>query len=63
MAWVGGIIVLVVKVGAKSFKRTFRATFVLTREEVGGPWYIKHEHVSAAMEDPYGIGDWLKKEN
>lgn len=60
MAWVGGIIVLKISVKGKSFERTFRATFVLTRDK-GEDWKIKHEHVSAAMEDPYGIGDWLKE--
>ena len=24
-------------------------------------WLIRHEHVSGALTDPYGIGDWLKK--
>ena len=24
------------------------------------PWLIRHEHVSGALADPYGIGDWLK---
>jgi hypothetical protein len=23
-------------------------------------WLIRHEHVSGALADPYGIGDWLK---
>lgn len=59
MAWVGGVISLAVKVKGKVFKRIFRATFVLTKAD-DGDWKIKHEHVSAAMEDPYGIGDWLK---
>ena len=25
-----------------------------------GGWLIRHEHVSGALTDPYGIGDWLK---
>lgn len=60
MAWVGGIIVLTVAVQGKSFTKTFRATFVLTKPN-GKDWKIKHEHVSGAQDDPYGIGDWLKK--
>ena len=60
MAWVGGVIDLTVAVNEKKFTRTFRSTFVLTKVE--GQWKIKHEHVSAAHEDPYGIGDWLKKD-
>jgi ketosteroid isomerase-like protein len=58
MAWVAGIIRLTVSVKEKSFQNTFRATFVLLR--VAGGWKIKHEHVSGALNDPYGIGDWLK---
>ena len=60
MAWVGGVIVLTVALQEQRFTKTFRASFVLTRQ--GEEWKIKHEHVSAAQEDPYGIGDWLKKE-
>jgi len=60
MAWVGGIVDLTVAVQGKTFTKTFRATFVLTKPD-GINWKIKHEHVSAAHEDPYGIGDWLKK--
>jgi hypothetical protein len=28
---------------------------------LAGRWLIRHEHVSGALQDPYGIGDWLKK--
>lgn len=59
MAWVGGIVDLSVAVEGRTFTQTFRSTFVLRKE--GDQWKIKHEHVSAAMEDPYGIGDWLKE--
>lgn len=59
MAWVGGIIDLSVDVRGRVFTQTFRATFVLTRQT--GEWRIKHEHVSAAHADPYGIGDWLQQ--
>ncbi len=89
MAWVGGVIKLVVSVGEKSFEQTFRASFVLKKgkkrkntegvsdfgfgmSDVGSAsltsdipnpksgWLIRHEHVSGALTDPYGIGDWLK---
>jgi ketosteroid isomerase-like protein len=60
MAWVGGMIVLTVQVKGKEFSVQFRSTFVL-RKSVDDIWQIKHEHVSAPLEDPYGIGDWLKK--
>lgn len=59
MAWVGGIIVLKIEVKGRTFEQVFRATFILTKQD--NQWKIKHEHVSAAHEDPYGIGDWLKK--
>jgi len=61
MSWVGGVIVLSVAVGERTFTQTFRSTFVLLKE--GDLWKIKHEHVSAALEDPYGIGDWLKEKS
>ncbi len=59
MSWVGGIIRLTVEVNERIVAPVFRASFVLTLQN--GRWKIKHEHVSAAHEDPYGIGDWLQK--
>ena len=59
MAWVGGIIRLQVDVKGVEFENVFRASFVLLNTPDG--WRIKHEHVSVAHPDPYGIGDWLKK--
>ncbi len=66
MAWVSGVIVLKVQVTKtqdppKVFENTFRASFVLLKDETSTSWKIIHEHVSVAHEDPYGIGDWLKK--
>jgi len=60
MAWVAGIIRLRVSVEERAFENTFRATFVLV-PDADGYWRIRHEHVSGALPDPYGIGDWLKK--
>jgi hypothetical protein len=76
MAWVGGIIKLTVSIGEKPFEQTFRASFVLKKayvpdniiysanytlkQRAEGWWLIRHEHVSGALADPYGIGDWLK---
>jgi ketosteroid isomerase-like protein len=61
MAWVGGVIKLTVSVGGeKSFEQTFRASFVVKKSDEKSPWRIRHEHVSGALADPYGIGDWLK---
>ena len=59
MAWIGSVIKLTIEVKNKTFTQVFRSTFVLCK--LDGEWKIKHEHVSAALEDPYGIGDWLKK--
>ncbi|TAF79149.1 MAG: hypothetical protein EAZ50_12140 [Runella slithyformis] len=60
MAWVAGQIAMTVEVSQKEFSVQFRATFVLRKNDAGA-WQIKHEHVSAPLPDPYGIGDWLKK--
>ncbi|BAZ48368.1 hypothetical protein NIES4103_09760 [Nostoc sp. NIES-4103] len=60
VAWVAGIVTLTVAVKDKINQQKFRATFVLQKNESGN-WQIRHEHVSAPLEDPYGIGDWLKK--
>ena len=61
MAWVGGVIKLTVSIGSEtSFEQTFRASFVVKKLDGNGDWLIRHEHVSGALADPYGIGDWLK---
>ena len=56
--WIGGITDLSIRVGEKNFTTRFRISFVM--KQTDGDWKIRHEHVSAPMEDPYGIGDWLK---
>jgi ketosteroid isomerase-like protein len=62
MAWVGGVIKLTVSIAnEKSFEQTFRASFVVKKLDKKGNWLIRHEHVSGALTDPYGIGDWLKE--
>ena len=60
MAWVEGMIVSTFEVKGKGFTFQFSLTFIL-RKNVLNIWQIKHEHVSAPLEGPYGIGDWLKK--
>ena len=61
MAWVGGVIKLTVSIGEKPFEQTFRASFVAKKaQNTEGGWLIRHEHISGALTDPYGIGDWLK---
>jgi ketosteroid isomerase-like protein len=58
MAWIAGVIRLEIAANGQAFANTFRASFVLRRQK--GQWLIRHEHVSGALLDPYGIGDWLK---
>ena len=58
MGWISGIIELHVSINKKTFMNTFRASFVLKKIE--NKWKIRHEHVSAPHEDPYGVGDWLQ---
>ena len=59
MAWMAGIVYLNLTLRGKPFTRKFRSSFVLRKSDSDG-WRIRHEHVSAPMIDPYGIGDWLK---
>ncbi len=54
-----GVIRLTGKISPeKSFENTFRASFLLAK--VGDEYKIVHEHVSGALADPYGIGDWKR---
>lgn len=59
MAWIGGITDITISVKEKEFTTRFRCSFVM--KNIDGDWKIKHEHVSAPLKDPYGIGDWLVK--
>lgn len=61
MGWISGITELHLNVGGKEVFNTFRSSFVMVKEN--GDWKIRHEHVSAPHPDPYGVGDWLKKED
>jgi len=58
MGWIGGITDLSISINGKELTNRFRITFVMLNYEAD--WKIKHEHVSAPMQDPYGVGDWLK---
>ncbi|WP_373530087.1 nuclear transport factor 2 family protein [Nostoc sp.] len=60
VAWVAGIVLITVAVKDKLSQQKFRSTFILQKDEIGS-WQIRHEHLSAPLQDPYGIGDWLKK--
>jgi ketosteroid isomerase-like protein len=61
LGWLAGQIVLTVQLRQQVFSVQFRATFVCQRG-ADGQWRIAHEHVSGPLPDPYGIGDWLKKQ-
>jgi ketosteroid isomerase-like protein len=60
MSFVAGIIKLKIAINDTAFENTFRSSFVLVQHDK--TWKIKHEHVSIAHPDPYGIGDWLRKD-
>lgn len=62
MGWIGGIIDIAISASGKEFVTRFRCSFVMTKgqEEDDEIWRIRHEHVSAPLPDPYGVGDWLK---
>jgi ketosteroid isomerase-like protein len=47
--------------GGPAFDQTFRATFLLHKSDYG--LKIVHEHVSGALSDPYGIGDWKRSQS
>ncbi len=56
MGWIAGIADISIKVEDNEFTTRFRCSFVMV--SIDGDWKIKHEHVSAPLPDPYGIGDW-----
>ena len=60
IGWIGGVTDLYISIGDKEIMTTFRSSFVM--KKIDGDWKIRHEHVSAAHPDPYGVGDWLKKD-
>jgi ketosteroid isomerase-like protein len=60
MGFVAGIVELTVEIGGETKTIRYRGTFVL-ESDAEGNWKIIHEHFSQPAEDPYGIGDWLKK--
>ena len=55
-ASLAGVIRLKGGIGEKDFDNIFRASFVLQKTTDG--YKIIQEHVSGALADPYGIGDW-----
>lgn len=55
-----GVIKLKGEIVKNTFENTFRASFVMSKTSQG--LKIVQEHVSGALTDPYGIGDWKKKD-
>jgi ketosteroid isomerase-like protein len=61
IGFVAGIVGIEAEINGIPRQIRFRATFVLRKEE-DEKWRIIHEHFSQPASDPYGIGDWLKKD-
>ena len=61
MGFVGGIVEMNVEINGELKTIRFRGTFIFQLES-DGKWRVIHEHFSQPAADPYGIGDWLKKD-
>jgi ketosteroid isomerase-like protein len=61
MGFVGGIVEMKVDINGELKTIRFRGTFVF-QLQADGKWRVIHEHFSQPAADPYGIGDWLKKD-
>lgn len=61
LGFVAGIVEMNLDINGEAKTIKFRGTFVLQRE-TDEKWRVIHEHFSQPAEDPYGIGDWLKKD-
>ena len=61
LGFVAGIVEMNLEINGEPKTIKFRGTFILERE-VDDKWRVIHEHFSQPAGDPYGIGDWLKKD-
>ena len=61
MGFVGGIVEMKANINGEIKSIRFRGTFIFQLES-DGKWRVIHEHFSQPAADPYGIGDWLKKD-
>ena len=61
MGFLAGIVELKTTIAGQEKTIKFRGTFVFEKNGAG-EWKVVHEHFSQPAEDPYGIGDWLKKD-
>lgn len=59
--FVAGILEMKVEINGELKTIRFRGTFLFQKEEDGN-WRVIHEHFSQPAQNPYGIGDWLKKD-
>jgi ketosteroid isomerase-like protein len=59
--FVAGIVEMKVEINDELKTIRFRGTFNF-QKEADGNWRVIHEHFSQPAENPYGIGDWLKKD-
>jgi ketosteroid isomerase-like protein len=59
--FVAGVVEMKVEINGELKIIRFRGTFIMQRE-ADGEWRVIHEHFSQPAADPYGIGDWLKKD-
>ncbi len=61
MGFVAGIVKMNLEINGQPKTVKFRGTFIFERE-ASDKWRVIHEHFSQPAADPYGIGDWLKKD-
>ena len=61
MGFVAGIVEMQANINGAIKIIKFRGTFIMEKSAETG-WKVIHEHFSQPAEDPYGIGDWLKKD-
>jgi ketosteroid isomerase-like protein len=59
--FVAGVVEMKVEINGAIKVIRFRGTFNFQKESDGN-WRVIHEHFSQPAENPYGIGDWLKKD-
>jgi ketosteroid isomerase-like protein len=61
MGFVAGIVEMTIDIDGKVSAIRFRGTFIFEKDAEDN-WNVIHEHFSQPAADPYGIGDWLKKD-
>jgi ketosteroid isomerase-like protein len=59
--FVAGVVEMKVEINGEIKTIRFRGTFNFEKD-ADNQWRVIHEHFSQPAADPYGIGDWLKKD-